>query len=301
MYTQCPHCRSIYRVGADALAAARGELRCGNCGKLFDGFATLTERLPDQIDALPRRSFEANAPLLAVAAYTPPDAAPDPLDLLPTPGPDIRREPELPRVLPREALIEAGVLPESMGRRAPTLEPATPGFAADYRPDRLQEGRAAGVGSFAGLLMLGLGGLATAQLALLAQSWWLPSFPQLEVWLSRACEPIGCRIGRPQDWSQIRLVGKGVHSTPARPDVVTLLGSLQNAGVSATPWPEIEVVALDHLGNTVAVRRFSAPDYLSGPEMTRQSFAPASMVPVQFDLVSPPNATGGFRFEVAGR
>ncbi len=300
MYTQCPHCRSIYRVGADALAAARGELRCGNCGKLFDGFATLTERLPEQVDALPRRHLDASPPLLAVPAYTPPDAAPDPLDLLPTPGPDIRREPEMPRLLPREALIEAGVLPESMGRRTPTLEPATPGFAADYRPDRPQSA-SAGIGAVTGLLMLGLGVAATAQLALLGQSLWLPSFPRVEAWLTQACASLGCRIGRAQDWTQVRLVGKGVHTTPTRPEVVTLLGSLQNAGVSATPWPEIDVQALDHLGNTVAVRRFTARDYLSGPEMTKQAFAPASVVPVQFDLVSPPNATGGFRFEVAGR
>lgn len=300
MYTQCPHCRSIYRVGADALAAARGELRCGNCGKLFDGFATLTERLPEQVDALPRRHLDASPPLLAVPAYTPPDAAPDPLDLLPTPGPDIRREPEMPRLLPREALIEAGVLPESMGRRMPTLEPATPGFAADYRPDRPQSA-SAGIGAVTGLLMLGLGVVATVQLALLGQSLWLPSFPTAELWLSRACEPLGCRIGRPQDWSQVRLVGKGVHTNPSRPEVVTLLGSLQNAGVSATPWPEVEVVALNHHGAIIAARRFTANDYLSGPEVARRRFEPASVVPVQFDLVAPPEATGGYRFEIAGR
>lgn len=301
MYTQCPQCRSIYRVGAEALAAARGELRCGQCGKVFDGFATLTERLPEQIDALPRRHLEAAPPLLAVPAYTPPDAAPDPLDLLPTPGPDIRREPELPRALPREALIEVGVLPEPPGRRTPSLEPATPGFAADYRPDRPQPPRAEGAGALAGLLMLGLGVLATGQLALLGQSLWLPSFPRVEALLTQACEPLGCRIGPAQDLSQVRLIGKGVRPHPSRSDAVLLLGSLQNAGVSASPWPEIDVVALDHLGATVAIRRFSARDYLSSPEVARQRFEPASMVPIQFELLAPPAATGGYRFEIAGR
>lgn len=301
MYTQCPQCRSIYRVGAEALAAARGELRCGQCGNVFDGFATLTERLPEQVDALPRRPVDAAPPLLAVPAYTPPDAAPDPLDLLPTPGPDIRREPELPRVLPREALIEAGVLPESMGRRAPTLEPATPGFAAEYRPSRPEPSRDGGLGGVAGLLMLGLGALATAQLALLGQSLWLPSFPRVEAWLDQTCQPLGCRIGPVQDLSQVRLVGKGVQAHPARNDAVLLLGSLQNAGVSAVAWPAIDVIALDHHGATVAVRRFVANEYLSSAEVARQRFEPASMVPIQFELLTPPAATGGYRFEVAGR
>lgn len=300
MYTQCPHCRSIYRVGADALAAARGELRCGQCGKLFDSFATLTERLPDQVDALPRRLAEAAPPLLAVPAYTPPDAAPDPLDLLPTPGPDIRREPELPRALPREALIEVGVLPESMGRRTPTLEPAAPAFAADFRPDRPQATAAAGPGVLAGLLLLGLGGLAAAQLALLGQSLWLPSFPRVEAWLTTVCEPLGCRIGRPPDLTQIRLVGTGVRAHPSRSDAVVLLASLQNAGVTATPWPQIEVIAQDHRGSTVAVRRFAAREYLSGPEVAGRRFEPASVVPIQFELVAPPAATGGYRFELVG-
>lgn len=300
MYTQCPQCRSIYRVGAEALAAARGELRCGQCGKLFDGFATLTERLPDQVDALPRRLAEAAPPLLAVPAYTPPDAAPDPLDLLPTPGPGIRREPELPRALPREALIEAGVLPESAGRRAPSLEPATPGFAADFRPERPQAPPSTGTGTLAGLLLLGLGALATAQLALLGQSLWLPSFPRIETWLTQACEPLGCRIGRPPDLTQVRLVGKGVRPHPSRSDAVVLLASLQNAGVSAAPWPQIEVVALDHLGSTVAIRRFGAREYLSGPEVATRRFEPASVVPIQFELLTPPTATGGYRFELVG-
>lgn len=298
MYTQCPHCRSIYRVGADALAAARGELRCGHCGRIFDGFATLTERLPDHLDTLPRRLTEATPPLLAVPAYSPPDAAPDPLDLLPTPGPGIRREPELPRVLPQEALIEAGVLPDPGGRRTPTLEPAAPSFAADIRPERSSEPQRGGIGAVTGGLLLLLGGVATAQLALLGQSLWLPSFPNAEAWLARACEPLGCRIGRPLDPSQVRLVGKGVRPHPSRTDAVLLLATLQNAGVTAAPWPQIEVVALDHLGSTVAVRRFDAQRYLSSPEVASKRFDPASIVPIQFELLAPPDATGGYRFEL---
>lgn len=300
MYTQCPHCRSIYRVGADALAAARGELRCGNCGKIFDGFATLTERLPDHLDTLPRRLTEATPPLLAVPAYAPPNAAPDPLDLLPTPGPDIRREPGFPRVLPHEALIEAGVLPDPGGRRAPTLEPAAPSFAADIRPERSSTPQRTGIGVIGAGFLLLLGGVATAQLALLGQSLWLPSFPSAEAFLTRACEPLGCRIGRPLDLSQVRLVGKGVRPHPSRTDAVLLLATLQNAGVSAAPWPQIEVVALDHLGSTVAVRRFDAQRYLSSPEVANKRFEPASVVPIQFELLAPPAATGGYRFELVG-
>lgn len=55
MYTQCPECLTIFRIGADALARSRGRGRCGVCRAEFDALATLAERLPsDAAKALER-------------------------------------------------------------------------------------------------------------------------------------------------------------------------------------------------------------------------------------------------------
>ncbi|MBX3702894.1 MAG: DUF3426 domain-containing protein [Steroidobacteraceae bacterium] len=43
MYTQCPKCRTVFRVTAEVLRAAQGEVRCGVCATTFDALANLSE------------------------------------------------------------------------------------------------------------------------------------------------------------------------------------------------------------------------------------------------------------------
>jgi len=46
MFTQCPRCATIFRVSAEILRAAAGQVRCGRCGAAFSALARLEER-PD--------------------------------------------------------------------------------------------------------------------------------------------------------------------------------------------------------------------------------------------------------------
>ena len=47
MYTQCPRCETIFRVSAEILRAAAGQVRCGRCGAAFSALAHLEERPDD--------------------------------------------------------------------------------------------------------------------------------------------------------------------------------------------------------------------------------------------------------------
>ena len=51
MYTQCPDCATVFRVTADALRAAHGDVRCGICSTTFNALENLSEQ-----------SFEAAPP-----------------------------------------------------------------------------------------------------------------------------------------------------------------------------------------------------------------------------------------------
>ncbi|HET6603297.1 MAG TPA: zinc-ribbon and DUF3426 domain-containing protein [Xanthomonadaceae bacterium] len=41
MYTQCPHCLTVYEPSAEQLASGRGQLRCGVCERVFDALEYL--------------------------------------------------------------------------------------------------------------------------------------------------------------------------------------------------------------------------------------------------------------------
>ena len=80
--TQCPHCRTSFRVSTSQLSAAHGAVRCGACLHVFNA----TEHLLDQ-----PKAHSANAPTPAAVPATPvadmpaaPESAPtarkDPLD-----------------------------------------------------------------------------------------------------------------------------------------------------------------------------------------------------------------------------
>ena len=43
MYTQCPQCQTQYRVSAELLRAARGQVQCGRCAIVFDALTFLIE------------------------------------------------------------------------------------------------------------------------------------------------------------------------------------------------------------------------------------------------------------------
>ena len=48
MYTQCSHCKAIFRVTMKELTAAQGLLRCGECDAVFDAMKALSTTLPEE-------------------------------------------------------------------------------------------------------------------------------------------------------------------------------------------------------------------------------------------------------------
>jgi predicted Zn finger-like uncharacterized protein len=91
VYTQCPDCATVFRVTAEALKAAQGDVRCGVCSTTFNALENLSEQafkpgpepeppLPDDsmtVEELPGgENIELSAPAeLSVVPDPPPPAA----------------------------------------------------------------------------------------------------------------------------------------------------------------------------------------------------------------------------------
>src|SRR5258707_15607581 len=43
VFTQCSKCETVFRLSAEALRAAGGQVRCGRCGEVFNALARLAE------------------------------------------------------------------------------------------------------------------------------------------------------------------------------------------------------------------------------------------------------------------
>jgi len=81
LYTQCSKCETVFRLSAEALRAAGGQVRCGRCGEVFNALA----RLAEEPTAFPagESSFEsetrADAILQSAEPVSPAAAVPEPV------------------------------------------------------------------------------------------------------------------------------------------------------------------------------------------------------------------------------
>src|SRR3989338_4106412 len=73
--TQCPHCRTSFRVNLTQLGAAHGAVRCGPCLHVFNA----AQQLPEQRQQLPPPAVPAAAPPPPPPPQPPPPSPPSPI------------------------------------------------------------------------------------------------------------------------------------------------------------------------------------------------------------------------------
>ena len=44
LLTRCPHCQTTFRITAEALSKAEGQVRCGRCANVFNAYSALSEK-----------------------------------------------------------------------------------------------------------------------------------------------------------------------------------------------------------------------------------------------------------------
>jgi predicted Zn finger-like uncharacterized protein len=94
LFTQCSKCETVFRLSAEVLRAAGGQVRCGRCGEVFNALAHLAED-PSAFTAGETEidlEFRADSILESPAPMTPPsrsEASSE--DISPPPGVEIAR------------------------------------------------------------------------------------------------------------------------------------------------------------------------------------------------------------------
>ncbi|HEX3849176.1 MAG TPA: zinc-ribbon and DUF3426 domain-containing protein [Steroidobacteraceae bacterium] len=61
VYTQCPKCETVFKLSAEVLRAAAGQVRCGRCGEVFSALARLSEDADVFMDTESMLDLEARA------------------------------------------------------------------------------------------------------------------------------------------------------------------------------------------------------------------------------------------------
>ena len=264
MYSQCPECLTIYKIGAALLAESHGSVRCGHCNAVFDALRTLTEQLPDEsVRHLLAHAGDGAPPQLAVPA------------MRPTSG-------------QQQALLFDP--DERPTRTASARRPHTPAFARTRRAQSVTRNWPWALGALALLLSL-LAQIGYAERAILLDD------AHVRPLLDRACTAVGCRLPLRHDPARLELLSRDIRPHPSVPDALIVSATLRNDADFAQAFPEVEITLSDLDENRIAMRRFRPQEYISDSRSLAAGLAPGATAALVFEVADPGKNAVAFEFK----
>jgi predicted Zn finger-like uncharacterized protein len=260
MYTQCPECLTIYKIGAATLTESHGSVRCGHCNAVFDALRTLTEQSPDeQVQQLPQHAGGASPPQLTVPA------------LRPTLG-------------QQTSLFDPDERP-TRARRG-----STPAFARARRARPATRNWPWTLGAAALLLSLGAQIGYAERAPLLADA-------RLRPLLDRVCETFGCRLPLRHEPARLELLSRDIRPHPSVRNALIISATLRNSADFAQAFPAVEISLSDLDENRIAMRRFLPQEYLGDAHSISGGLAPGATAALVFEVADPGKNAVAFEFK----
>ena len=271
LITTCSQCKARFRVTPQQLNAKQGQVRCGRCRGVFNGFQAL-ERFPDD---------DTGARLLA--AHEANERANETVAGIET-LPDEDNLPEIETVgvaSPTPVPIEELAPPPAKARplrRAPRPEaPLTLGPP----PPRAPLSRA---------WWLGVVLLATVLLVEIAFAWRGPlaqRYPVLRPALEAMCAHAQCSVPWSREEALLKLEDSEMLEVPGKPSEIALGARIRNLATVAQEYPHFELTLTDFTGQAATRRVLRPTDYLGRPLQAGEVLAPGSELALQLRLETP--------------
>ncbi len=285
LITTCAPCRARFRVTPQQLNARQGQVRCGNCQQVFNGFEAL-ERFPDDDTGgrlLAAREAEERAQRDAVAdVRSLPEEMPEIESIeatQPSPFPPMPAPPE--DVAP-PALTDSATGPPAADAavQRPRPRAAAPELTLEVEPSK-PPSRAWSFG-VALLAFLLAAELAYAYRAPLAQR-----YPAVRPTLESLCARLDCSVPYAREEGQLKLEDSELLEVPGKPSEIALGARIRNLASVAQEYPYLELTLTDLTGQA-AVRRVLRPtDYLGRPLAVGEVIGPGTEVALQMRLETP--------------
>jgi predicted Zn finger-like uncharacterized protein len=250
--TRCPSCTTVYQLGDAHLQAAKGWLRCGACGHVFDsaGLVLRWTPAPDVSavsSAAPASAAPEDGSLSAVQAHPGADLVPDlvadPADRIAIDG-LLKKEDRSSATQARPAQTELAAFEEALSSFKP--EPLTLESLAQ-QPEKA----AAAVPSKSWLVpyaVLSLALLLVLQLVYVQRDALVASWPASEPVLRHVCQSFGCQINPLRDVEGVVIDSS---SLVQRSDDHVLTWSVRNTTRRVLGTTALELSLMDPQGQLV--------------------------------------------------
>jgi predicted Zn finger-like uncharacterized protein len=260
LYTRCPGCGTTFKVTTQQLQVSGGQVRCGNCQSVFDGFATLTAQEPHPGNA---------------TGNTIPGA--------------VSLVPESPKPIDDDNTVPAPRLPASptSGARA---DPAATLYEWEFRMPL--ERRRTGLWLSLSLILALLLGL---QAAYYFRTEIMVTAPALRVLYEKSCDILGCAVGLPRLSGYLHIETSDLRvPDPEHPNEIELLVLVRNRASVAMAYPSFELTLIDAHEAAIARRVFMPSEYAKD-RPSDSGFPAAAELPVKLYLDTGSLRAAGYR------
>jgi predicted Zn finger-like uncharacterized protein len=281
LITTCVHCQARFRVTPSQLNARQGQVRCGRCSELFNGFVAL-ERFPDDDTGgrllAAHEAAEITRAGMASAPPRPPDDMPEieTLDAASVPAPAVAAaedEPESAASEPPE-LVSSTIPPRRAARAEPDLVLEPP--AQPKPPSRAWS---FGVVLLACVLLVEV---AYAYRGPIAQR-----YPALRPGMESVCARLQCTVPWSREEGLLKLEDSELLEVPGKPNEIALGARIRNLASVAQEYPYLELTLTDLTGQAALRRVLRPTDYLGRP-LGQDEVLPAGVeVALQLRLETP--------------
>ena len=269
LITTCTNCGARFRVTPPQLNAKQGQVRCGRCRNVFNGFQSL-ERHPDD---------DTGSRLLAAREAAERAVGLDSIETLPVEDLTGLEAPAVDPPAPAE-----DPAPARTGRsKRRRVEPQVPIEEVVLSPPPPAEPPARAWAFGAVLLALVFGAeLLYAYRGTLAQR-----YPVLRPWLDSVCATAGCTVSWAREDALLKLEDSELLEVPGRPTEIALGARIRNLAQVGQEYPHLELTLTDLTGQA-AVRRVLRPtEYLGRPVNAGEVLAPGAEIAIQLRLETP--------------
>jgi predicted Zn finger-like uncharacterized protein len=292
MVTRCPTCATVFRVTPQQLQAHQGQVRCGRCMAVFDGFGTLAT-LPDQQPEEPARftGNEGASPRVPTASSASPSLAEGPLAIGTPASAALADGAGHPGAAVVDSTV-AGSTAVQMAEFAPPLERP----AANEPEEQVHEnGRARGSRAWAAAAAVMLLVLA-AQAAYAYRGELVANYPVLKPIFARLCSIAGCRVPLPQRPQLIVIEASDLQvEDQLRPGMIQLTATLRNHAGYEVGYPALDLVLTNTKQHALARRIFLPAEYLEQRDGEAAGLAAHAEVTIRLVLDTGDLGAAGFR------
>ena len=274
LVTRCPRCKTLFRVQPVQLQSRAGQVRCGRCMNVFDGFQALAVEQANTVSE-PVRFEPEHTPDEVIAPAAAPREA-----VAPTPAEVVAATPVVPAIPLGTRMNDiwttrvSAPLGERLKRKA---SPGTKWAAA------------------CALLLAVLG----IQMAYAFRSDLVARYPSFKSTVASICEVTGCSVALPQRPSLVRIEASDVHMIDSnKPALIQLTATLRSYANYDLAYPALDLVLTNANEHALARRVFTPEEYLDRTRDPKAGIPPRGELTIALDLDTGDLNAAGFRLDL---